>query len=198
VEKAALRDFLYRRVSRWTSAIESASVSREARISLLSALVAGALLALLSGCGDSDETSGSEQFRDQTKSALLDFGVEGDDSELDAANKAANEFLRARSSEDWEAMCAQLSRALVDKLESLATNSTGLSDTSCASFLETFTQLSAQELDETSVDAGSLRHAGKRGYLIYYGPDDDLVYAMQMEDEGGKWRVAVISAKPLS
>lgn len=154
-------------------------------------------MALLSGCGDSGETSGSEQFRDQTESALLDFGVEGNGAELEEATDAANGFLKARSSEDWEAMCAQLSRALVDKLESLATNSTSLSDTSCASFLETFTQLSAGELDETSVDAGSLRHAGKQGYLIYSGPDE-VVYAMKMDEENGKWRVAVISAKPLS
>jgi hypothetical protein len=164
---------------------------------LLSALAAGALLALFSGCGDSGEASGSEQFRDQTKSALLDFGAEANDSELEEATDAVNGFLKARSSEDWEAMCAQLSHAMVDKLENLATNSTSLSDTSCASFLETFTQLSAQELDETSVDAGSLRHAGKLGYLIYSAPDE-IVYAMKMDEEGGKWRVAAISAKPLS
>ncbi len=164
---------------------------------LLSALVGGALLALLGGCGDSSEASGSDQFRDQTKSALLDFGVEGSDSELEEAADAADAFLKARSKEDWEAMCSQLSRPMVDKLENLATNSTSLSDPSCASLLETFTQLSAQELDETSVDAGSLRHAGKRGYLIYSG-GNELVYAMQMDEEGGEWRVAAISAKPLS
>jgi hypothetical protein len=164
---------------------------------LLSALVAGALLALLGGCGDSGEASGSDQFRDQTKNALLDFGAEGSDSELEEAVDAVSGFLEARSSEDWEAMCAQLSRAMVDKLENLATNSTSLSNPSCASLLETFTQLSAQELDETSVDAGSLRHAGKRGYLIYEGPDG-LVYAMPMDGEDGEWRVAAISAKPLS
>jgi hypothetical protein len=197
MEKAALRDFLYRRVSRLASAIESAAVSGRIWTLLLSALVAGALLALLSGCGDSSETSGSDQFRDQTESALLDFGAEGSDAELEEATDAVEGFLEARSGENWEAMCAQLSGAMVDKLENLATNSTSLSDTSCASFLETFTQLSPQELDETSVDAAGLRHAGEQGYLIYNGAGE-LVYAMPMDEEGGEWRVAGISAKPLS
>lgn len=165
---------------------------------LLSALVGGALLAaLFSGCGDSAETTGSEQFRDQTKSALLDFGTEGSDSELEEAADAVSGFLEARSKEDWEAVCAQLSGAMVDKLENLATRSTGLSDTSCASFLDAFAELSAQELEETSVDGGGLRHAGKQGYLIYSGPDE-RVYALEMDEEGGEWRVAAISAKPLS
>lgn len=197
MEKAAVRDFLYRRVSRLASIIESAAVSGRIWTLLLSALVAGALAVLLAGCGDSPETSGSGQFRDQTESALLDFGAEGSDAELEQAADAVSGFLEARSKEDWEAMCNQLSGAMVNKLENLATNSTSLSDTSCASFLETYTQLSAQELDETSADAGSLRHAGEKGYLIYSGPDE-LVYAMPMDEEGGEWRVAGISAKPLS
>lgn len=163
----------------------------------ISALLVVALLALLGGCGDSSETSGSDQFRDQTKSALLDFGAEGSDSELEEAAAAVEKFFEVRSEEDWEAMCAQLSRALVDKLENLATGSTSLRDTSCASFLEAFTRLSAQDREETSVDAGSLRHAGKQGYLIYSGPDD-LAYSIQMDEEGGEWRVAAISAQPLS
>src|SRR6187551_1732337 len=80
--------------------------------------------ALLAACGDSGSTSGSDQFRDQTKSPLLDFGEEGSESELEQAGETVSELLAARSEEDWEATCAELSKSLLDKLENLATNST--------------------------------------------------------------------------
>jgi hypothetical protein len=163
---------------------------------LVAALVAAALgAALLAACGSS--TSGSDQFRDQTDSALLDFGEESDEAGREEAADVVSSFYSARAREDWSATCAQLSGAVLAKIEHLATSATQLEDTSCPSFLETFTRLSAQEQREsTVVDAGSLRQQGTKGFLIYYGAGK-VVYAMPLSKEGGAWKVASLSSKVL-
>lgn len=173
-------------------------MSRERRIRLLAILVVAALAgAALGACGDSGSTSGSDQFRDQTKSPLLDFGEEGSESELEEAGETVSDFLAAHSEEDWEATCDLLSKPLLDKLERLATTSTGLEDTSCPAFLEAFTVLSPQEKREsTEIDGGSLRHQGAKGFLIYSG-SGDAVFAMPLDQQDGEWRVAALSARRL-
>jgi hypothetical protein len=166
---------------------------------LLAVLGAAALAAaLLGGCGDSGPTIGSEQFRDQTKSPLLEFGKEGGGSELDEADEVVDDFLAARARGDWEATCDLLSKPMLDKLEYLATSSTGLEDTSCPSFLDAFVVVSPQEKKETAeIEGGSLRHQGATGYLIYSGSGDS-VYAMPLDRQGDEWRVAELSPKRLS
>jgi hypothetical protein len=168
------------------------------RIRLLAILVVTALAAaLLSACGDSG-SSGSDQFRDKTKSPLLDFGEEGSGGELEEADETVSAFLAARSKEDWAATCTGLSKQLLDKLEGLATNSTGLKDTSCPAFLKAFVVLSPQEKKESApIEGGSLRYQGKKGYLLYYG-QGEVVYAMPLDREAETWKVAAISAQRLS
>ncbi len=164
---------------------------------LVATLVAAALgAALLSACGSS--ASGSDQFRDKTDSSLLDFGKEAGDTELGEATKAVHGYFLARSREDWQAACAQLSQAMLAKIEHLATSATDLADKSCPSFLGTFTSLSEQERrDGTVVDAGSLRLQGDHAFLIYYGAHE-IVYAMPLSREGAVWKLASLSSKRLS
>ena len=164
---------------------------------LIAALIAAALgAALLTACGSS--TSGSDQFRDQTDSGLLDFGEESDAGELEKAEKAVQSFFLVRSKEDWPATCAQLSRALLTKIENLAISSTELRDKSCPSFLETFLRISKQEREESAaIDAGSLRQQGARGFLLFYG-GGEAVYAMPLRKEGEAWRIDSLSPKRLS
>ena len=164
---------------------------------LIAALIAAALgAALLAACGSS--ASGSDQFRDKTDSGLLDFGEESGSGELEEAEGAVQSFFSARSREDWPATCAQLSRALLAKLEHLATSSTELQDKSCPSFLETFLRIGKQEREEgAAIDAGSLRQQGTRAFLIYYGAGE-VVYAMPLRKEGAAWRVDSLSPKQLS
>lgn len=160
---------------------------------LLAAVLAAALLA---ACGSSN--SGSDQFRDKTDSGLLDFGEESSASELDEAEQAVHSFFLARSKEDWPATCAQLSHALLTKIEQLAVSSTELQDKSCPSFLETFLRLSKREREEGgAIDAGSLRQQGAQAFLIYYGAGE-VVYAMPLRKEGKAWRVDSLSPKRLS
>jgi hypothetical protein len=169
------------------------------RIRLLAVLAVATLAAaLLSACGDSGSSSGSDQFRDQTKSPLLDFGEEGDESELEEADQTVSAFLAARAKEDWVGTCVPLSKQLLDKLGSLATNSTALKNTSCPAFLEAFVVLSPQDKKESAeIEGGSLRHQGTKGYLIYSG-SGDVVNAMPLDREGDEWKVAAISPQQLS
>jgi hypothetical protein len=163
---------------------------------LVAALVAGALgAALLAACGSSAD--GSDQFRDKTDSALLDFGEESDEAEREEAADAVHSFYSARARGNWPAACAQLSAAVLAKIEHLATSATELEDTSCPSFLETFTRLTARERRESTViDADSLRQQGARGFLIYYGPRE-VVYAMPLSKEDGAWKLDSLSSKLL-
>lgn len=173
-------------------------MNRNERTRLLAVLIPAALAAVLLGaCGDSGSTGGSDQFRDQTKSPLLEFGEEGAESELEQAEALVSEFLAAHSKEDWEATCELLSKPMLDKLERLATNSTGLEDTSCPAFLEAFVVLSAQEKrGGAEIEGGSLRRQGAKGYLIYSG-SEEVVYAMPLDQQNGGWRVAAISPQHL-
>jgi hypothetical protein len=162
---------------------------------LLSALLAAVLLA---ACGSSNSDSGSDQFRGQTKSALLDFGTEGDDAALEEGAQVVESFLAARAEGDWERACAQVSHSMLDKIEHLAATATSLADESCPSFLEAFVRISAKERKEGgNIDAGSMRRRGRQAYLIYYG-GDKVVYAMPLSREGDAWKVASLAPKRLS
>lgn len=163
---------------------------------VITLLTAALVAALLAACGSS--SGGSDQFRDKTDSGLLDFGEESDTGELEEAEKAVQSFFLARSKEDWPATCAQLSRALLTKIENLAISSTELEDKSCPSFLETFLRVSEQERKESAaIDAGSLRQQGAQAFLIFYGAGE-VVYAMPLRKEGKAWRVDSLSPKQLS
>jgi hypothetical protein len=163
---------------------------------LVAALIATALgAALLAACGSS--AGGSDQFRDKTDSGLLDFGEESDEAEREEAADIVHGFYSARAREDWPTTCTQLSGAVLAKIEHLATSATELEDTSCPSFLKTFTRLTARERRESTViDAGSLREQGAQGFLIYYGPRE-VVYAMPLRKEDGAWKVDSLSSKLL-
>ena len=153
-------------------------------------------LALITACGSSE--SGSDQFRDQTDSATLDFGEEASEAEREEGADAVQAYLTARAAGDWPAACSQLSRSVLTKVERLAISSTSLEDKSCPSFLGAFTQLTAKERkDIREMDAGSLRQRGKQGYLIYYG-SGEIVYAMPLDREGDVWKVASLSPELLS
>jgi hypothetical protein len=154
-------------------------------------------MALLAACGSS--ASGSEQFRDETDSALLDFGEEGSGPELEEATEAVGDFFAARSRGDWPTACAQLSRAVLAKIEHLAASATDLADKSCPSFLGAFTSLSPQERRDSAVvePGGSLRQQGEHGYLVYFGARE-VVYAMPLTREGARWKLASLSSRRLS
>lgn len=155
-------------------------------------LAVGLAAGLLAACGSGSE-QGSDQFRDQTKSPLLDFGEEGNEEEREEGATVVEGFLADRADGDWAGACARIARAMLAKIEHLATSATDLEDKSCASLLGAFTRLSAKERrDSAIVDAGSLRRRGRRAFLIYYGAGE-VVYAMPLSREGTVWKVASLS-----
>jgi hypothetical protein len=162
---------------------------------LAAALVAAALAAAtFAACGSS--STGSDQFRGKTDSPLLDFGEESGEAEREEAAAVVHTFYVARAGGDWPAACAQLSHAMLSKIDHLAVSSTGLEDKSCPSFLEAFLSLSKRERQEREVSGGSLRQQGTRGFLIYYGTGE-IVYAMPLSKEGDAWKVASLAPKRL-
>ncbi len=168
---------------RWTGALPV----------LLAVALASALLA---GCGGGSSNA-TDQFRGKTDSALVAFGEEGSTAEREQATETVSTYLAARSKGDWETACEQVAEPMVDKLEHLAVTSTSLHDKSCASFLEAYVQLSPEEQSEKSAEDGALRHSGQRGFLIYLGANE-VVCAMPLEEDGGEWKVAAVTAKRLS
>jgi hypothetical protein len=143
---------------------------------------------------------GSEQFRSKGgDNSIQEFGEESDESELQEAAEAVHGFFVTRAEGDWSEACAYLSKAMTEQLKQLAASSTELEDKSCAPFLEAFTShLSDSTWREvTTMDAGSLRHEGKQGFLIYYGAGK-TVYAMPLGLEDGKWKVGALSGDPLN
>lgn len=159
--------------------------------------VAISIALLLGACG-SDSEQGAAQYEDRTDSPLLKFGEEGAEAELEEVGETVRGFFVARAGEDFDGACAPLAKQVLDRLERLAVNSTGLKDTSCAAFLDAFLELTPQErADSKIVEAGSLRLKGKQGYLIYSGEDDN-VYAMPLKKEGGEWKLASLSSEELS
>lgn len=152
---------------------------------------------LLVACGSGSE-EGSDQFRSETKSPLLDFGEEGSREEREEGAAAVEDFFTAKAAADWPTACAQLADSVLAKIERLATSATDLNDKSCPSFLGAFTRLTAKEKrDSKVVDAGSLRKRGQRAFLIYYGAGK-VVYSMPLTREGDAWKLASLSSDRLS
>ncbi|HWA53992.1 MAG TPA: hypothetical protein VG816_07455 [Solirubrobacterales bacterium] len=166
---------------------------RRAFALLIAAVLAAALLG---ACGSGSE-EGSDQFRDETSSPLLDFGEEASGEELEEGAAVVEDFFTARADGDWPTACAQLARPVLAKIEHLATSATDLEDKSCPSFLGAFTRLTAKEKEDSEiVEAGSLRRRGARAFLIYHGAKE-AVYSMPLNREGDAWKLASLSADRL-
>lgn len=142
---------------------------------------------------------GSGQFRTKGgDNSIQEFGDESSESELQEAAEVVHGFYVARAAEEWEAACSYLAKENIDQLEKLANQSPQSKGAGCATVLKAFTRPlpAAVEREITTVDAGSLRHEGEQGFLIYYGAGH-VKYAMPLKDEGGSWKVAALSGTTL-
>jgi hypothetical protein len=142
---------------------------------------------------------GSGQFRSKGgDNSIQEFGDEGGESELQEAAEVVHGFLVAEAREEWAKACSYLAKSNIEQLEQLASQSPQLRDAGCAPVLAAFTRPlpAAAERRITTVDAGSFRHEGEQGFLIYFG-DERVTYAMPLRDEGGTWKVAALSGTTL-
>jgi hypothetical protein len=142
---------------------------------------------------------GSAQFRSNGgDNSIQEFGDESDESELQEAAEVVHSFYVSRAAEEWDKACSYLAKSNIEQLEQLANQSAKSKGADCATVLEAFTQPlpASVEREITTVDAGSLRHEGEQGFLIYYGAGH-VRYAMPLRDEGGAWKVAALSGTTL-
>jgi hypothetical protein len=142
---------------------------------------------------------GSEQFRAKGgDNSIQEYGEEGEESELQEVAETVHDFYVARAEEKWDTACSYLAKANIEQLEELAAQSPQFKDSGCGPLLEAFTRPlpAAVQREITSVDAGSFRHEGEQGFLIYYGADE-TVYAMPMRSEDGSWKVSALSGSAL-
>ncbi|HWA53993.1 MAG TPA: hypothetical protein VG816_07460 [Solirubrobacterales bacterium] len=141
---------------------------------------------------------GSAQFRTKGgDNSIQEFGEEGE-SELQEVAEIVHGFYAARAEERWDAACSYLAKSNAEQLVKLVSQSPELKGAGCSEALKAFTQPlpPALERELTTVDAGSFRHEGDQGFLIYYGPER-TVYSMPMREEDGAWKVAALSGSAL-
>jgi hypothetical protein len=142
---------------------------------------------------------GSAQFRTKGgDNSIQEFGAEGDESELREAAEVVHGFYVSRVSEEWDKACSYLAKSNIEQLEQLANQSAKSRGADCETVLKAFTRPlpASVKREVTTVDAGSLRHEGEQGFLMYYGAER-TEYAMPLKDEGGTWKVAALSATTL-
>jgi hypothetical protein len=142
---------------------------------------------------------GSKQFRSKGgDNSIQEYGDEGDESELQEVAEIVHSFYVARAEEKWDTACSYLAQGNIEQLEQLAAQSSQFKDSGCAPVLKAFTRPlpAAVQREITSVDAGSFRHEGEQGFLIYYGADQ-TVYAMPLRNEDGTWKVAALSGSAI-
>jgi hypothetical protein len=143
---------------------------------------------------------GSAQFRTKGgDNSIQEFGEEAGESELREAAEVVHGFYVSRAAEEWDKACSYLAKSNAEQLERLVGQASKSKGTDCASALKAFTQPLpvAVEREITEVDAGSLRHEGEQGFLIYYGAGH-VIYSMSLRNEGGTWKVAGLSGTTLS
>lgn len=142
---------------------------------------------------------GSAQFRTKGgDNSIQEFGDESGESELQEAAEVVHGFYVSRAAEEWDKACSYLAKSNIEQLEQLANQSAKSAGADCATVLKAFTRPlpASVEREITTVDAGSLRHEGEQGFLIYYGAGH-VKYAMPLKDEGGAWKVAALSGTTL-
>ena len=142
---------------------------------------------------------GSAQFRIKGgDNSIQEFGDESDESELQEAAEAVHSFYVSRAAEEWDKACSYLAKGNIEQLEQLGSQSPQSKNAGCAAILKAFTRPVPASVNReiTTVDAGSLRHEGEQGFLIYYGAGH-VTYAMPLRDEGGAWKVAALSGTTL-
>jgi hypothetical protein len=137
---------------------------------------------------------GSEQFRSNGgDNSVQEFGDEGDESELQEVAEIVHGFYVARTEGKWDTACSYLAKSNIEQLEQLASQAPEYRNADCGTALQVFTRTlpAAIEREITTVDAGSFRHDGEQGFLIYYGAGHQT-YAMPLKAEGGAWKVAAL------
>jgi hypothetical protein len=100
---------------------------------------------------------------------------------------------------EWERACALLTEVQVQSLRKIAAETPELRGGGCPAALDQLTRSVSDPMARrlTTVDAASLRREGDSAFLIYTGPPDRTVYALQLQLEEGTWRLGSIAGTVL-
>lgn len=124
------------------------------------------------------------------------FGKAAGRHELEAAAAVLEENLKARAKANFAKQCATLSATAISKVEADAPNFGG--GKGCVSGLraeaEPLAGTKAVRADTLIHGVSVLRVEGRVGYALYHGPKGKD-YAMEMEKEGGGWKVARLATE---
>lgn len=148
-----------------------------------------------------DSGGGAEQFRVKGgDNSVQEFGGEAEGTEFDEAATALHNFLDARAAGAWAAACEYMAESVIESLQELATQSQQLKGAACAAILGKLTNPAAKDLlheEAERADVGSLRVEGERGFVLFHGPDGEVL-VVPMAREDGTWKVAALASTPLS
>lgn len=148
-----------------------------------------------------DSGGGSDQFRVKGgDNSVQEFGAEADTEEFDEAAVTLHNFLDARAAGAWASACRHIAASVVDSLQELATQAQRLKGSDCAAILARLTNPAAKGLmreEAEAADVGSLRIEGERAFVLFRGPEGEVL-AMPMAREDGAWKVAALASTPLS
>ncbi len=148
-----------------------------------------------------DSGGGSDQFRVKGgDNSVQEFGEEADAAEFDEAAATLHNFLDARAASAWAAACKYIASNVIDSLQELATQSQRLKGAACAEILDKLTNPAAKDLlreEAQLADVGSLRVEGDRAFVLYRGPEGEVL-AVPMAREDGSWKVGTLASIPLS
>lgn len=161
-----------------------------------------------SGGGSSDgQSSGggssgpsSEFVTPGGDNSIPEHGSEASSSERAQASQVLETYMQARQAQNQQAACASLSKAAQGQLQDLATAVPEVDrGDSCARILTQVDQRTpaSARADTMTGPVASLRVEGDRGFALYHGTEG-TDYTIQMEREGGAWKVGALVPYPLT
>jgi hypothetical protein len=168
-------------------------------------LVVVVLCAIGCGGGGSGSTRGAEEsdaHAQQPNSQGAEARIEGYGGEATGSSRAAvlaafHRYLEAIGAGEYSSACANLAGFARHSLGQLAGEAgSGLH---CAAILPEFLTASAGATARQQV-AGAVRKVrvqGERAFIVFHAPGARL-YQMTMTREGGRWKVATVSASVLA
>jgi hypothetical protein len=179
------------------------------------ALLAAALLTLLSGCASSGSGNGESTARGASggsqaqgkpagggtgsagfmvpggDNSVQEFGREASAGERAAASRVLQSYLRARAARDFGAQCAALAPSTVEPLRKLSGGSAAGGSGTCAAALQRLAGSRPGPADTMTGPIGALRVQGARGFALYHGAEG-IDYVVPMRREGVVWKVATL------
>jgi hypothetical protein len=147
-----------------------------------------------------DSGGGAAQFRTKGgDNSIEESGVEGDAAERERAAAALHAYLDLRRAHRWAAACEYLAAPLIVTLErAIELSPRKAKPEGCPAVLAAMSKAVPQrvlaQLDR--VDVASLRVNGRRGFLLYHGPQRKN-YVMVVAKEAGNWRMAALDGSVL-